>query len=122
MAEPSRSSSSGLSSESSISKYLTLPRGAKPTHPKNVSQVRLLTSADTLAQVEEKERKKKLNLNGRKPKGREKAAKAGGTETDSRGTTKKGRNKSRESEGGSRKEERESGKRKVSNEATDVSI
>ena len=44
-----------------ISKYLTLPQVAAPT-PKTVPRARLLTSADALAQVEEKERKKKLAI------------------------------------------------------------
>lgn len=47
---------------SSLSKYLTLPEGATPTLPKTLPRARLLTSADAMAQVEEKERMKKLAL------------------------------------------------------------
>ena len=46
---------------SCISKYLTLPQVAAPT-PKTVPQARLITSADAMAQMEEKEQKKKLAL------------------------------------------------------------
>ena len=46
---------------SCISKYLTLPQVAALT-PKTVPRARLLTSADAMAQVEEKEQKKRLAL------------------------------------------------------------
>ena len=48
--------------DSPISKYLTLPPGATPSIPKTLPQARLLTSADAMAQLEEKERKKTLAL------------------------------------------------------------
>ena len=47
---------------SSISKYLELPQGATPTPQKTLPRACLLTSADALAQMEEKEQRKKLAL------------------------------------------------------------
>ena len=48
---------------SCVSKYLMLPQVNTPTpSPKTFPRARLLTSADAMAQVEEKERKKKLAL------------------------------------------------------------
>ena len=48
--------------DSPVSKYLTLPPGASPSIPKTMPRARLLTSADAMAQMEEKERKKKQAL------------------------------------------------------------
>ena len=48
--------------DSPVSKYLTLPPGASPSIPKTMPRARLLTSTDAMAQMEEKERKKKQAL------------------------------------------------------------
>ena len=125
MAKPRRSSSSGLSSERSISKYLTLP--PKPTHPKRVPQARLLTSADALAQVEEKERKKKLALEEKerkktereeKKRQREEEQKRKAEERQRKAETKA--NKVKEAAEKRKEKAKGAGKRKVSNEATDI--
>ena len=48
--------------DSPVSKYLTLPPRATPTIPKALPRARLLTSTDAMAEVEERERKKRLAL------------------------------------------------------------
>ena len=48
--------------DSPVSKYLTLPAGATPSIPRTLPRARLLASSDALAQLEEKERKKKSAL------------------------------------------------------------
>ena len=57
--QPSETPDSGKSI-SPISKYLVLPTSSTPTGPKTLPCARLLTSAECLAQLEEKERQKKL--------------------------------------------------------------
>ena len=47
---------------SSLSKYLTIPSQITPKHQKALPMARLLTSAEALAQLEQKERKKKEAL------------------------------------------------------------
>ena len=120
MAGPSRSSSSGLSSESSISKYLTLP--PKPTHPKSVPQARLLTSADALAQVEEKERKKKLALEEKERKKTEREEEQKRKTEDRQRKAETKANKVKEAADKRKEKAKGAGKRKVSNEATDIRV
>ena len=48
--------------DSPVSKCLTLPPRATPTIPKTSSRARLLTSTDGMAEVEKRERKKRLAL------------------------------------------------------------
>ena len=57
--QPSETPDSGKSI-SPISKYLVLPTSSTPTGPKTLPCARLLTSAECLAQLEEKEPQKKL--------------------------------------------------------------
>ena len=60
----------------SLSKYFTLSSRTPPTHPKTSPWARLLTSAKALAQVEEKERKKKETLEKKQHKKAERIEKS----------------------------------------------
>ncbi|CAI8016135.1 hypothetical protein GBAR_LOCUS9922, partial [Geodia barretti] len=101
VAKPRRSSSSGLSSERSISKYLTLP--PKPTHPKRLA-------------LEEKERKK--TEREEKKRQREEEQKRKAEERQRKAETKA--NKVKEAAEKRKEKAKGAGKRKVSNEATDI--
>ena len=85
---------------SSLSKYLTIPSQITPKHQKALPRARLLTSAEALAQLEQKERKKKAALEEKERKKAErmekKTNKGRRTETKARGATKESRDKGKE--------------------------